>query len=72
MSSACSSCSTSAASAVAARSAGVQEKVAAAILKANIAAEKSAVLALLGATQQDNSSLANVSAGIGGNLNVTV
>ena len=69
MSSACSSCS--ATSAVAARSAGVQEKVAATILKANIAAEKSAVLALLGATQQDNSSLADVSAGIGGSLNVT-
>ena len=49
----------------------MQEKVAATILKANIAAEKSAVLALLGATQQDNSSLANVSAGIGGSLNVT-
>ncbi len=46
-------------------------QVAATILKSNADAEKSAVLTLLGAGGQDASSLANVGAGIGGNLDVT-
>ena len=46
-------------------------QVAATILKSNADAEKSAVLTLLGAAQQSMSSLANVGAGIGGNLDVT-
>jgi hypothetical protein len=46
-------------------------QVAATIMKSNADAEKSAVLTLLGAAQQGMSSLANVGAGIGGNLNVT-
>jgi energy-coupling factor transporter ATP-binding protein EcfA2 len=46
-------------------------QVAAAILKSNADAEKSAVLTLLGAGGQGASSLANVGAGVGGNLNVT-
>ena len=46
-------------------------QVAAAILKSNADAEKSAVLTLLGAGGQDASSLANVGAGIGGSLDVT-
>jgi hypothetical protein len=54
---------------LAAQAGNVQTQVAATILKSNADAEKSAVLTLLGASQQ--SSLANVGAGIGGNLNVT-
>jgi hypothetical protein len=46
-------------------------QVAATILKSNADAEKSAVLTLLGAGGQGASSLANVDAGIGGNLDVT-
>ena len=46
-------------------------QVAAAILKSNADAEKSAVLTLLAAGGQGASSLANVGAGVGGNLNVT-
>jgi energy-coupling factor transporter ATP-binding protein EcfA2 len=46
-------------------------QVAAAILKSNADAEKSAVLTLLGAGGQGASSLANVGAGVGGNLDVT-
>jgi len=49
----------------------VQMQVAIAIMKSNTHAEKSAVLTLLGAAQQSVSSLANVGAGIGGNLDVT-
>ena len=45
-----------------------QMQVAATIMKSNADAEKSAVLTLLGA---GNPSLANVGAGIGGNVNVT-
>jgi hypothetical protein len=56
---------------LAAQSGGVQTQVAATIMKSNADAEKSAVLTLLGAAQQSMSSLANVGAGIGGNLNVT-
>jgi hypothetical protein len=45
-----------------------QTQIATTLLKSNADSEKSAVLTLLGAAQQ---SLANVGAGIGGNLNVT-
>jgi hypothetical protein len=56
---------------LAAQSGGVQMQVAATMMKSNADAEKSAVLTLLGAAQQSMSSLANVGAGIGGNLNVS-
>jgi hypothetical protein len=49
----------------------MQTQVAATLLKSDANAEKSAVLTLLGAAQQNASSLANVGAGIGGSLNVT-
>jgi hypothetical protein len=45
-----------------------QTQIATTLLKSNADSEKSAVLTLLGAAQQ---SLANVGAGIGGNVNVT-
>ena len=54
---------------LAAQAGNVQMQVAATIMKSN--AEKSAVLTLLGAAQQSTSSLANLGAGIGGNLDVT-
>ncbi len=56
---------------LAAQAGNVQMQVAIAIIKSNADAEKSAVLTLLGAAQQSASSLANVGAGIGGNLDVT-
>jgi hypothetical protein len=56
---------------LAAQAGKVQTQVAAAIMKSNADAEKSAVLTLLGAAQQGISSLANVGPGIGGNLDVT-
>jgi hypothetical protein len=56
---------------LAAQAGNVQMQVAAAIMKSNADAEKSAVLTLLGAARQSASSLANVGAGIGGNLDVT-
>jgi hypothetical protein len=46
-----------------------QMQVAATMMKSNADAEKSAVLTLLGG--QNGSSLANVGAGIGGNLNIS-
>ena len=49
---------------------GLQANVAATLMKQNLDAEKSAVLTLLGAGQ-GAPSLANVAAGIGGNLNIT-
>jgi hypothetical protein len=54
-----------------AQAGNTQMQVAATLLKSNADSEKSAVLTLLGAAQQNASSLANVGAGIGGNLNVT-
>jgi len=48
-----------------------QLQVATSIMKSNADAEKSAVQTLLGAAQQSFASLANVGAGIGGNLNVS-
>jgi hypothetical protein len=56
---------------LAAQAGNTQMQVAATLLKSNADSEKSAVLTLLGAAQQNASSLANVGAGIGGNLNVT-
>jgi hypothetical protein len=54
-----------------AQAGGLQTQVAATIMKSNMDSEKSAVQTLLGAAQQNFSSLANVSAGIGGNLNIS-
>ena len=56
---------------LAAQAGNVQTQVAATIMKSNAAAEKSSVLTLLGAAQQNMASLANVGAGVGGNLNIT-
>jgi hypothetical protein len=46
-----------------------QSQIGTAIIKSNADAEKSSVLTLLGAAQQ--SSQANLAAGVGGNLDVT-
>jgi hypothetical protein len=54
-----------------AQAGNVQMQVAATIMKSNADAEKSAVLALLGAGGQSVSSLADVGPGICGNLDVT-
>jgi hypothetical protein len=54
-----------------AQTGALQMKVAATILKSNLDAEKSSVLTLLGAGNQSASSLANVAAGIGGNLDIS-
>jgi hypothetical protein len=51
-----------------AQAGNTQQQVDTSILKSNADSEKSAVLTLLGAAQ---SSLANVGAGIGGNVNVS-
>jgi hypothetical protein len=51
-----------------AQAGNTQMQVAASIMKSNATAEKSAVMTLLGAAQN---SLANVGAGIGGNVNVS-
>jgi hypothetical protein len=56
---------------LAAQAGKVQMQVAASLMKSNSDAEKSAVQKLLGATQQNMSSLANVAAGVGGSLDVT-
>jgi hypothetical protein len=45
-----------------------QQQIATSVLKSNLDAEKSSVLTLLGS---GTSSLANVGAGIGGNLNIS-
>ena len=52
-----------------AQAGAMQTQVAATLLKSNLDANKSAVLTLLGAGQQN--SLANVGPGIGGNLNIS-
>jgi hypothetical protein len=57
--------------ALSAQAGSVQMKVAASIMKSNMDAGKSAVLTLLGAGNQSASSLANVAAGIGGNLDIS-
>lgn len=46
----------------------LQSNISATLMKQNADAEKSAILTLLGAGQP---SLANVGAGVGGNLNIT-
>ena len=56
---------------LAAQAGAVQMQVAASIMKSNDHAEKFAVQTLLGAGQQGVSSLANVAAGIGGNLDIS-
>jgi hypothetical protein len=56
---------------LAAQAGGVQMQVAATIMASNAKAEKSDVMTLLGAGEQSGSSLANVAAGIGGNLDIT-
>jgi hypothetical protein len=56
--------------ALAAQAGRVQMQVAATLMKKNADAEKSAVLTLLGAGQQ--SPQANLSDGIGGNLDISV
>ena len=56
---------------LAARAGDVQMQVAASIMKSNVDAEKSAVLTLLGAAQQSASSLADLGAGIGGNVDIS-
>jgi hypothetical protein len=48
---------------------GVQSQIGASIIKSNADTEKSAVLTLLGAAQQ--SSQANLAAGVGGSIDVT-
>jgi hypothetical protein len=53
---------------LAAQQGALQSNVAATLMKQNADAEKSAVLTLLGAGQP---SLANVGAGVGGNLNIS-
>jgi hypothetical protein len=59
------------ASIMSAQAGNTQMQVAATIMQSNNAAEKSAVQTLLGTGQQSGSSLANVAAGIGGNLNIS-
>jgi hypothetical protein len=54
-----------------AQTGALQMQVAATIMKSNLDAEKSSVLTLLGAGEQSASSLANVAAGIGGNLDIS-
>jgi hypothetical protein len=54
-----------------AQTGALQMQVAATIMKSNLDAEKSSVLTLLGAGGQSASSLANVAAGIGGNLDIS-
>jgi hypothetical protein len=56
---------------LAAQAGKLQMQVAASLMKTNADAEKSAVQTLLGAAQQNMSSLANVAAGVGGSLNIT-
>ena len=51
-----------------AQAGNTQQQIATSVLKSNIDAERSSVLTILGAGSQP--SLANVGAGIGGNINV--
>ena len=51
-----------------AQAGNTQQQIATSVLKSNIDAEKSSILTILGAGSQQ--SLANVGAGIGGNLNI--
>ena len=56
---------------LAAQTGALQMKVAATVMKSNMDAEKAAMQTLLGAATQGAASLANVAAGIGGNLNIS-
>jgi hypothetical protein len=56
--------------AMAAKAGALQTQVANSVLKSNLDSEKSSVLTLLGAGQQNAASLGNVAAGVGGNLNI--
>ena len=56
---------------LAAQAGNMQMQVAATLMKSNADAEKSAVQTLLGAAQQNMSSLANVASGVGGSLNIS-
>jgi hypothetical protein len=56
--------------AMSAQAGGVQTQIATSILKSNADMEKSSVLTLLGVGQQAPS-LANVGAGVGGNLDIS-
>jgi hypothetical protein len=55
---------------LAAQAGNTQSQIATSLLKSNADSEKSTVLTLLGAAPQ-NSSLANVGAGVGGSVNIT-
>lgn len=55
---------------MAAKAGAVQQQVATSVLKSNLDSQKSAVETLLGGAQQ-TLSLANVGAGVGGNLNIS-
>ncbi len=57
--------------ALGAQTGALQMKVAATIMKSNLDAEKSSVQTLLGAGDQGASPLANVAAGVGGNLDIS-
>jgi hypothetical protein len=59
-----------AASIMASKAGALQQQITTSTLKQNLDAQKSAVLTLLGGAQQ-TLSLANVGAGIGGNLNIS-
>ncbi|ABE38171.1 putative motility protein [Rhodopseudomonas pseudopalustris] len=48
-----------------------QMQIATTVMKSNLDAQRSVVDALLGTGQQSQSSLANVAAGVGGNLDIT-
>jgi hypothetical protein len=54
---------------IAMQAGNTQQQIATSVLKSNIDAERSSVLTLLGAGSPP--SLANVGAGVGGNLNVS-
>jgi hypothetical protein len=54
-----------------AQAGNTQMQVAATIMQQNDAAEKSTVQTLLGTGSQSGSSLANVAAGVGGNLDIS-
>ena len=56
---------------VTAQAGNVQSQIAATVLKSNLDAEKSSVLTILGVGQPSAPSLANVGAGVGGNINQT-
>jgi len=56
--------------ALSAQTGAIQQQIATAALKSNLDTQKSTVLTLLGADQRAPS-LANVAAGVGGNVNIS-